>query len=91
MIINQPIVAEIGKKHGKSAGQVLIRWAVQRGTSVIPKTSRKERLPENINVFDFTISDEDMKAISAMDKKRRFNDPGDFAEPAFGLFYPIYE
>jgi D-xylose reductase len=84
-------VAEIGKKHGKSAGQVLIRWAVQRGTAVIPKTSRKERLAENINIFDFTISDDDMKAISALNKGQRFNDPGVFAEPAFGLFYPIYE
>jgi diketogulonate reductase-like aldo/keto reductase len=91
MIIKLPLIAEIGKKHGKTPGQVLLRWAVQRGTIVIPKTSRVERLAENINIYDFTISDDDMKAISALDKHRRFNDPGYFGEAVFGLFYPIHD
>lgn len=68
MLINQSLIAEIGKKHNKSPGQVLIRWAVQRGTSVIPKTSKVERLRENIDIFDFNISSEDMKKISALNK-----------------------
>ena len=74
-----------------TAAQVLLRWGVQRGTAVIPKTSRVERLTENIAVFDFALSDEQMAAISSLDEGRRFNDPGVFGEQFFNTFVPIYE
>jgi D-xylose reductase len=64
---------------------------MQRGTAVIPKTSRPERLRENLAAGAFTLSAEQMQAISALDRGRRFNDPGDFCERAFGTFFPIYE
>ena len=64
---------------------------MQRGTAVIPKTSRPERLRENFAVCDVALSAEQMQAISALDRGRRFNDPGDFCERAFGTFFPIYE
>jgi D-xylose reductase len=64
---------------------------VQRGTGVIPKTSRPERLRENIALFDFALSAEQMAAITALDRGRRFNDPGVFCEAAFNTFFPIYE
>jgi len=70
---------------------VLLRWGLQRGTAVIPKTSQLERLRENIDVFDFSLSDAEMNAISALNRNRRFNDPGLFCEEAFGSFYPIYD
>lgn len=89
--LEEPIVKEIAKKLGKSPAQVVLRWAVQRGTAVIPKTTDPARLAENLNVFDFNISDEDMKAISSLNKDRRFNDPGFFCEEAFNTFYPIYD
>ena len=58
---------------------------------MIPKSVKPERQIENIGVFDFNMSDEDMQAISGLNQHRRFNDPGVFAELAFGTFCPIYE
>ncbi len=90
-LLGNQTVSEIASKHGRTPAQVLLRWGVQRGTAVIPKTSRKERLAENLSVFDFELTEEEMRAISDMDASRRFNDPGVFCEQAFGTFFPIYE
>jgi D-xylose reductase len=89
--LDEPAVRDIASRHGKSPAQVLLRWGVQRGTAVIPKTTRPERLRENLAIFDFELSADEMKAISALNRNRRFNDPGVFCEAAFNLFYPIYE
>jgi D-xylose reductase len=89
--LREPVVQEAGKRHGKSPAQVLLRWGVQRGTAVIPKTTRAERLSENLALFDFELAAEEMAAISALDRGRRFNDPGVFCEKAFNTFFPIYE
>lgn len=77
--------------HGKTAAQVLLRWGVQRGTAVIPKTSRPERMRENLDIDDFELSAVEMAAISALNQNRRFNDPGTFTEAAFNTFHPIYD
>ena len=61
---------KIGEKYGKTTAQVILRWHLQRGIVVIPKSTHKERMAENFNVFDFTLSDEDMKAIAALDKEQ---------------------
>jgi D-xylose reductase len=90
-VLGQQVVLDIASRLQRSPAQVVLRWGVQRGTSVIPKTSRLERLPENLAVFDFTLSDEEMATISALNQNRRFNDPGAFCELAFGKFYPIYD
>jgi len=58
---------------------------------VIPKTIKYERLIENISLFDFTLTADEMKAISALNKNERYNDPGKYTEPAFNTFYPIFE
>jgi D-xylose reductase len=84
-------IREIAAQHGKTPAQVLLRWGVQRGTSVVPKSTRPERLRENLDIFDFALSDEQMQAIGALDRNRRFNDPGVFCESAFNTFFPIYE
>ena len=76
--------------HGKTPAQVLLKWGVQRGTAVIPKTSKPERMRENLAIADFELSQVEMAAISALNQNRRFNDPGVFAEAAFGTFHPIY-
>lgn len=77
--------------HGKTPAQVLLRWGVQRGTAVIPKTLRPERMRENLAIDDFALSAVEMAAISSLNQNRRFNDPGVFAEAAFGTFHPIYD
>lgn len=85
-----PVVAA-AERVGRTPAQVVLRWGVQRGTSIIPKTTRRERLIENIALFDFELSDAEMAAISALNQNRRFNDPAVFCEAAFGMFYPIYD
>ena len=77
--------------HGKTPAQVLLRWGVQRGTSVIPKTTKPERMRENLAIDDFELSAVEMAAISALNQNRRFNDPGTFTEAAFNTFHPIYD
>ncbi len=66
-LFENEILKKIGEKYNKTTGQVMLRWNIQRGISVLPKTVSKERMLENISVFDFSLSDEDMKAISALD------------------------
>ncbi len=65
---DNPIIDEIAKKYGKTPAQVMLRWHIQRGIVVIPKSTHIERMEENFNVFDFTLSDEDMKTIAGLDK-----------------------
>lgn len=90
-VLDERIVQQVAQQHGKTPAQVALRWGVQRGTAVIPKTSRTERLRENIDLFDFSLSDQQMQQLSALDRHQRFNDPGVFCEKTFGAFYPIYE
>ena len=85
-----PVVAA-AKRVQRTPAQVVLRWGVQRGTAIIPKTTRPERLRENLALFDFELSNEEMAAISNLNQDRRFNDPGVFCEQAFGTFYPIYD
>lgn len=61
------VLASIAAKHGKSVAQVVLRWLVQRGVVVIPKSVRKERIVENFNIFDFELSKEDIEQISTLD------------------------
>lgn len=90
LLINQDIL-EIADVVQRTPAQVLLRWGVQRGTAVVPKTSQPKRLKENISLFDFSLSEEQMLIIDGLNKNHRFNDPGDFCEQAFNTFFPIYE
>ncbi len=69
--LNSPLMIEIGKSHQKSPAQVGLRWLVQQGIGVIPKSVHEERLAENSQIFDFVLSDEEMAAITAMDVQQR--------------------
>jgi 2,5-diketo-D-gluconate reductase A len=68
-IFQNELLAGIGKKHGKSIAQVVLRWLNQRGVVAIPKSVRKERMEENINIFDFELSSEEQEAIKSLDMK----------------------
>ena len=65
-----PVLCEIGKKYGKSAAQVALRFLLQSDVVVIPKSTHKERMAENINVFDFMLSEEDQEILRKLDTKR---------------------
>ena len=90
-LLNDPIIGTIANEVGRSPAQVLLRWGVQRGTAVVPKTSKVERLRENLSLFDFELNETQMKSIDDLNRNRRYNDPGDFCEAAFNTFFPIYE
>ncbi|MGN0186800.1 MAG: aldo/keto reductase [Paludibacteraceae bacterium] len=64
---HNPVLFEIGRKHGKSVAQVALRWLIQRGVIVIPKSTHIERMRENLNVFDFELSNEEMSQIKNLD------------------------
>lgn len=66
-LFRDPTLTAIGEPYGKSVAQVVLRWLVQRGVVVIPKSVRPERMAENLDVFDFELSDEDMRRIAAME------------------------
>ena len=65
-IFTDPMLTAIGAKYGKSAAQVVLRWNVQRGVIIIPKSTHVERMQQNIDVLDFELTDEEMAKISAL-------------------------
>ncbi|MDO6841278.1 aldo/keto reductase [Paraglaciecola chathamensis] len=90
-VLEQSVVKAAAQRLGKTAAQVVLRWGVQRGNAIIPKTSKPERLAENLAIFDFELSQQEMDDINALNSNRRFNDPGHFCAEAFNTFYPIYD
>ena len=90
-VLEQAVVKAAAERLQRTPAQVVLRWGVQRGTAIIPKSSKTHRMQENLALFDFELSDEEMDAISALNANRRFNDPGVFCEAAFNTFYPIYD
>lgn len=68
-MFTNPVLSEIAEKHGKSVAQVILRWLTQRGVATIPKSVRRERMEENLNVFDFELAPEDMEQIATLDTK----------------------
>ena len=90
-VLLDPVVTAIAAHHGRTAAQIALRWGVQRGCAVIPKTQAPARLAENLAVCDFALTDTEMAAIDGLDRRRRFNDPGHFGEMAFNTFYPIFD
>jgi len=79
-LFGNPTLTDIARTHGKSVAQVVLRWLVQRGVVVIPKTARVERLRENFDVFDFELSAGELARIAALDTRRSlivdYHDPG---------------
>jgi len=80
-IVKNNLLTTIGAKYNKTAAQVALRWLTQRGIVAIPKSSHKERMAQNIDIFDFSLSDEEMAHIAKMNQ----HDAGtrDFGDPQF--------
>jgi diketogulonate reductase-like aldo/keto reductase len=78
-IARVPELAEIGRRHGKTPAQVVLRWDVQHGVVAIPKSTRRERIEENAGIFDFELTPDEMATIDGLDQGRRIGpDPDNF-------------
>ena len=95
VLFETDIVKSLAAKYNKTGGQILLRWATQRGLCVIPKSSNPKRMLENLAVCDFDMEEKDIKSINDLDLGMKFNDPGTylpgsplrlFAEKARRLF-----
>ena len=69
-IFAEPVLAEAGRRHGKTAAQTALRYLVENGILVLPKSAHRERLRENLDIFDFSLTDEERRAIAALDEGR---------------------
>jgi D-xylose reductase len=90
-VLEQAVVKAAAQRVNRTPAQVVLRWGVQRGTAIIPKTSKVTRLIENLALFDFELNSTEMAAVSELNSDRRFNDPAIFCDLAFNKFYPIYD
>lgn len=71
-LINEPVFTELGKKYGKTNVQIILRWHIQEGTIVFPKTTNPKHMVENFDIFDFELTDEEMDKIRSLDCGKRF-------------------
>ena len=71
-LIQEPLFTRLGKKYGKSSAQIILRWHIQDGNIVIPGSKNPEHIRDNFDLFDFSLTDEEMAQISAMDQKKRY-------------------
>jgi 2,5-diketo-D-gluconate reductase A len=81
-LLGEPAFVEIAERHGRTPAQAILRWHLQLGNVVIPKSATPERIRENIEVFDFELGEDEMSAIAAIDTDKRFGpDPATFVSP----------
>ena len=90
-VLAQSNIIEMAEKYQKTPAQIVLRWGIQRGCTLICKSNQVSRLKENRDIFDFELSNTEMDSIADLNKNRRFNDPGDFCETAFHRFNPIHD
>jgi len=86
LLFDVDVVAKAAERVKKTPAQVLLRWATQRGVAVIPKSNNVDRLQQNLEVTDFDLTDNELQAISALDKGLRFNDPGFYLHKPLRIF-----
>ena len=89
--IREPIVQDIAAKYGVSEAQVVLRWNNTRGVSVIPKSNHLERIKQNLDIFGFEMTVEDMEKMKSLDRHLRFNDPAIYCEKVFNTFCTIFD
>lgn len=91
VILDEPVISELAAKYGKTPAQVIMRWQVQEGNVVIPGSKTPAHIAENIDVFDFELTDAEMAQISALDKGKPFYVRTDEALAGFAAWYPDVE
>lgn len=88
-LINEPLFTELAKKYGKTNVQIILRWHIQEGNIVFPKSTNLKHLADNINIFDFELTNDEMAQIKALDHgKRFFNMTLEEQEKNLGSFIP---
>lgn len=88
-LLNDPVIVAIADKYGKTPAQVILRWHIQEGTIVFPKTTNPEHMEQNIDIFDFALDDEDMARMRSLDRgKRYFTMTLEEAEKNLSAFVP---
>lgn len=90
-LLHEPVFAELGEKYHKSPAQIILRWHVQMGFAVIPGSTNPDHIRDNFNIFDFTLTDDDMAAIAKINKNVRYYTRTDEALNGFAQFKPQYE
>lgn len=91
VILDEPVIAELAAKYGKAPAQVIMRWQVQEGNVVIPGSKTPAHIAENIDVFDFELTDAEMAQVSALDKGKPFYVRTDEALAGFAAWHPDVE
>ena len=90
-LLNENIFSELGEKYGKTSAQIILKWHTQMGFAVIPGSKRTEHIKDNLNIFDFTLTDDDMAEIAKLDKGVRYYNRADEQLNAFANWQPTYE
>jgi diketogulonate reductase-like aldo/keto reductase len=80
-VLKDPVVLELAAKYQKDCGQVVLKWLIQQGMVVLPRSSSEKRMASNMDVFDFTISDEDMAALTALNRGKSDTNEDPYAIP----------
>ncbi len=90
-LINEPLFAELGKKYGKSSAQIILRWHTQMGFVVIPGSKNVDHIKDNLDILDFTLTDEEMAEIAKLDKNERYYHRTDEQLVQFAGWKPDFE
>ena len=90
-LISEPVFAQLGKKYGKTSAQVILRWHTQMGFAVIPGSKNINHIKDNLNILDFTLSDEEMAKVSKLDKGVRYYHRTDEQLVQFAGWRPAFE
>lgn len=85
VLFEHPVVTSIAARHERTPAQILLRWAVERGLAIVPKSSQRERVKQNLDLFSFKLSDKDLAEIRTMENGLRLNDPW-----VYGMGLPIF-
>ncbi|RUS18876.1 putative NAD(P)H-dependent D-xylose reductase xyl1 [Endogone sp. FLAS-F59071] len=84
-LFDHPVITTVASRHSRAPAQILLRWAVQRGLAIIPKTSNRERLKQNLDLLSFSLTDKDLAEIRSVENGLRLNNP-----PKYGIALPIF-
>ena len=90
-VLTEEVIKELAEKYGKSEAQIILRWHNQKGVIVIPGSKNPEHIKDNLNIFDFELSEEDMKKIDELDKNTPFYNQTDESLDGFTKWNPDFD